>query len=73
MNSEERSNALKVWDQLYDEPEIRMDAAEQYEQLVKLAGVYQLLGLISVEEKNGMIIKATDLYASCVVGAEQGT
>ncbi|MFK0090673.1 hypothetical protein ACIQUS_25705 [Pseudomonas sp. NPDC090755] len=72
MVSDERSNALKAWDKLYDTPDIRMDAAEQYEHLVKLAGIYQLLGLISVDEKNAMIIKATDRYASAVIGAGQG-
>ncbi|MNE79805.1 hypothetical protein D3C77_265890 [compost metagenome] len=73
MNWDERDKALAAWRELYTTTQVRMDAAEQYEQLVKLAGVYQLLGLISVDEKKAMIIKATDLYANAVMGAGQGT
>lgn len=73
MNSDERNEALTVWRELFDSPEIRMVAADQYEELVRLADNYLRGGLISEEEKNALIFEATNRYASLVAGNGKGS
>ncbi|MNH34588.1 hypothetical protein D3C81_2220450 [compost metagenome] len=50
-----------------------MDAAEQYDELVSLADKYQHQGLINPDEKNAMILEATQHYAHAIEGVGQGT
>lgn len=68
MNSDEKKEALTAWREVFDRPEIRMAAPDQYEELVRLADNYQHDGLISKEEKNALIFEATNRYASLVAG-----
>ncbi|MNF16289.1 hypothetical protein D3C80_2192510 [compost metagenome] len=49
-----------------------MDAADHYDELVRLADKCQRQELISVDEKNALILKATEQYASAVEGRGQG-
>lgn len=71
MNGTERDEALAAWRGIFEAPE-KMDAVDQYEELVRLADNYQRGGLISEEEKNALIFEATNRYASLVVGVGQG-
>lgn len=73
MNSDQKREALAAWREVLETPEVRMAAADQYEELVRLADNYQRGGLISEEEKNALIFEATNRYASLVAGAGQGT
>lgn len=68
MKSDERNEALTAWREVLDRPDYRMAAADQYEELVRLADNYQRGGVISEEEKNALIFEATNRYASLVVG-----
>lgn len=72
MNGTERGEALAAWRGIFEASE-KMDAADQYEELVRLADNYQRGGLISEGEKNALIFEATNRYASLVVGVGQGT
>ncbi|WP_460421904.1 hypothetical protein [Pseudomonas sp. ZL2] len=56
MNWDERDKALAAWRELFTSREIRMDAAEQYDELVSLADKIQHQGLIDAEEKNALIL-----------------
>lgn len=73
MKSDERNEALTVWREVLDRPEYQMDAADQYEELVRLADNYQRGGLISEEEKNALIFEATNRYANLVAGDGEGS
>ncbi|MEB3840504.1 hypothetical protein [Pseudomonas guariconensis] len=68
MSSGEKGEALAAWREVLEMPEIRMEPAAQYEELVRLADNYQRGGLISEEEKNALIFEATNRYASLVAG-----
>lgn len=73
MNWDDTDKALAGWRELFTAPKIRMDAAEQYDELVSMAGKLQHQGLIDAEEKNALIREATERYASAVEGLGQGT
>ena len=73
MKSDERNEALTVWREVLDRPEYQMDAADQYEELVRLADNYQRGGLISEMEKNALIFEATNRYANLVAGDGEGS
>ncbi|MBA6065540.1 hypothetical protein [Pseudomonas mosselii] len=68
MNIDKKNEALTAWRHVLDSPEIRMAAADQYEELVRLADNYQRGGLISEEERNALIFEATNRYACLVTG-----
>lgn len=59
--------------QLLEAPENQMSFTEQYEELLKIAGGCHRRGVITKEEKNALIVKATEHYASAVKGLEEGT
>jgi hypothetical protein len=50
-----------------------MSAPEQYEELLRLAEEYCDEGFITLEERRGMIEKATANYRQAVEGLGQGT
>lgn len=58
---------------LFNRPEIRMDAEEQYEELLRLADDFGEEGIISREERRALIEKATVFYAQSVAGVGEGT
>jgi hypothetical protein len=41
MNDSRKSHALTSWGKLFNQPEIRMDAEEQYEALLRLADDFE--------------------------------
>jgi hypothetical protein len=73
MNDDRKSDALKAWEKLFHHPEIRMDAEEQYEELLRLADDFEDLGMISPEERLKLIEKATASYARSIEGVGEGT
>ncbi|MDH0638224.1 hypothetical protein N5D52_14850 [Pseudomonas sp. GD03860] len=73
MHREERDKALAAWRVLFSVPEIRMDAAEQYDELVSMADRLQHQGLIDAEDRNALILEATERYASSIEGLGEGT
>lgn len=73
MNDFRKSQALTAWETLFDKPEIRMDAEEQYEELLRLADDFEEQGLISPQERTELIRKATAFYAQSVEGVGGGT
>lgn len=71
MSIDERNTALMVCRQLFMTPDIQRDAAEQYEGLLRRADKYQRDGVISVGERNDLILEATRHYANAVEGLAQ--
>jgi hypothetical protein len=73
MNDFRKSQALTAWEKLLSQPEIRMDAEEQYEELIWLADDFEEQGVISSEERAELIKKATLSYAKSVAAVGGGT
>ena len=73
MYEDRKAHALATWHQLLEQPEIRMSAPDQYDELLRLAEEYCEEGFITREERKGMIEKATITYTHAVEGLGQGT
>lgn len=73
MNDSRKIHALIAWEKLFNNPEIRMDAEEQYEELLRLADDFEEQGIISPGERTGLIERATAFYAQSVAGVGEGT
>ncbi|MDN7139823.1 hypothetical protein KC131_04130 [Pseudomonas sp. JQ170] len=73
MTVDERAKALSAWHALFTTRDAHMGPADQYERLIGLADSYQHQDLITIEEKNAMILRATEHYASAVQTLVQGT
>ena len=63
MNDTRKTQAMATWEKLFSQPEIRMDAEEQYEALLHLADDFEDQGVLSPQERGRLIEKATALYA----------
>ncbi|CAN7563099.1 hypothetical protein [Pseudomonas umsongensis] len=68
-----REKALTTWRKLMEEPEIRMDAEEQYEELLKLADDFKQDGVINSGDWRELVEEATAFYAHSIEGLEGGT
>jgi hypothetical protein len=73
MNDFRKTQALIAWETLFTKPAIRMDAEEQYEELLRLADDFDEQGIISREERTELIRNATAFYAQSVEGVGGGT
>jgi hypothetical protein len=73
MNDMRKNQALATWEKLFDQPEIRMGAEEQYDELLRLADDFEDQGIISPQERGRLIEKATALYAQSIEGIGEGT
>ncbi|MNE96722.1 hypothetical protein D3C76_994500 [compost metagenome] len=63
---EERHSALTAL-------EFRMSFAEQFEELLKMADKCQRQGVITIEEKDALVLEATEHYSRAVEGLGQST
>lgn len=73
MNENRKNTALTAWEDLFNQPEIRMNVEEHYEALLHLADDFEDQGIISRIERGKLIEKATAFYAKSVEGIGQGT
>lgn len=73
MNDIRQTQVLASWEKLFSQPEIRMDAEEQYEALLHLADEFEDQDFISPQERARLIEKATALYARSIEGIGEGT
>jgi len=73
MNDDRKTQALSAWRKLLEEPEIRMDAEEQYDELLKLADTMEQEGLITAGEWRQLVRKAGVKFAQATEGLEGGT
>lgn len=72
MNNLMKTQALRTWYELSNQPEFRMNAEEHYEALLQLADDFEDQGLISARERGELIEKATALYAMAVEAVSLG-
>lgn len=66
MNDEAKVQAFSTWHELLVNPEIRMDAQEQYDELLRLADNFREKGIIDPEERKILIQVATLAYTRSV-------
>lgn len=70
MNDDLKGQALTTWHELLMNPAIRMNAQEQYEELIRLADNFREKGIIDLDERKTLIDVATVSYARAVEGGE---
>jgi len=73
MNDDQKAQALHAWYQLLREPQIRMDAEEQYDELLKAADEMERNGLISGGEWRDLVRKAGVAFSNATEGLGRGT
>lgn len=73
MRVEEKQKALSAWRKLLEEPELRMDAEEQYDELLKMADAMEQEGLITAAEWRQLVREASTKFAQATEGLEGGT
>ncbi|ROM84846.1 hypothetical protein BK652_09695 [Pseudomonas brassicacearum] len=73
MNDHRRDQALAAWRKLLEEPEIRMDVEEQYEELLKMADDFKVQGLIDRHDWRELVEEAGAFYAHAIEGIGEGT
>lgn len=73
MREEERKQALAAWRKLLEDPEIRMAAEEQYDELLKMADTMEQDELISPEEWRQLVRNAGVKFTKATEGLEGGT
>jgi lipopolysaccharide biosynthesis regulator YciM len=66
MNRERKDLALATWRKLLESPETRMNASEQYDELLRLADEFQHKGIIDRDERKDLVWEATSHYARAV-------
>lgn len=73
MNDDQKKRALAAWYKLLNEPEIRMDVEEQYDELLKAADEMERTGLISSSEWRKLVKEAGTAFAKAIEGVGGGT
>jgi hypothetical protein len=73
MYEDRKLQALETWHKLLDHPQIRMNAEEQYEELLRLAEEYLKQGFIDRDQRKELVTQATRRYAQAVEGVGGGT
>jgi hypothetical protein len=73
MNDDRKVQALSAWRKLLEEPEIRMDAEEQYDELLKMADAMEQEGLITAGEWRQLVREAGTRFAQATEGLGGGT
>lgn len=71
MSGDDRKEALVAWRELLTTATHTMSAAQHYEELLRMADAFGRLNLITTEEKNALILEATDHYANTVTGLKK--
>ena len=69
MYDDAKVKAFSAWHDLLVNPEDRMSAQEQYDELLRLADSFREKGIIGPEERKTLIEVATAAYARAVEGA----
>lgn len=69
MYDDAKAIALHAWYELLTNPEDRMNAQEQYDELLRLADHFREKEIIDPEERKTLIEVATATYARAVEGA----
>jgi uncharacterized protein HemY len=73
MYEDRKKKALTDWRSLLSQPDIRMDAEEQYDELLKMADSMEAEGVISHTEWRQLIRDASVVLAQAREGLEGGT
>jgi hypothetical protein len=72
MSDDRKEQALAAWRRLFDVPDIRMDAEEQYDELLKMADTMEQEGLITAGEWRQLVREAGTKFAQAIEGLGGG-
>ncbi|AZD36354.1 hypothetical protein C4K22_3612 [Pseudomonas chlororaphis subsp. aurantiaca] len=72
MYDDVKVQAFSAFHDLLTNPEVRMDAQEQYDELLRLVDNFKAKGIIDGEERKTLIEVATVAYARAVEGVGGG-
>lgn len=73
MYDDRKVDALSTFHDLLVNPEVRMNAQDWYEELIRLADRYHSKGVIDLAERRSLIEVATAAYAQAVEGVARGS
>ncbi|WP_414892470.1 hypothetical protein [Pseudomonas serboccidentalis] len=73
MSDGRKEQALAAWRKLLEDPEIRMDIEDQYDELLKMADTMEQEGLITATEWRQLVRKAGARFAQAIEGLSGGT
>lgn len=73
MNHNKKQEALAAWYQLLNEPELRMDCEEHYDELLKAADEMEGDGIITSAEWRKLVREAAAAFANATEGVGGGT
>jgi hypothetical protein len=74
MNDDLKNNdALETWYKLLNEPQLRMDCEEQYDELLKAADAMERSGLINSAEWRELVRQAGTAFSNAIEGVDGGT
>lgn len=66
MSEDRRRQALAAWHKALEEPDIRMDAEEQYEKLIAMADDFKQQGIIDKDDWRRLMGEAVGYYAHAI-------
>ncbi|WP_434604037.1 hypothetical protein J3P91_10865 [Pseudomonas sp. Z4-7] len=66
MSEDLRRQALAAWHKALKEPDIRMDAEEQYEKLIAMADDFKQQGIIGKDDWRWLMGEAVGYYAHAI-------
>lgn len=72
MNDDPKVQAFSTWHELLVNPEARMGAQDQYDELLRLADNFREKGIIGTEERKILIQVATLAYTRSVEDLSRG-
>ncbi|VVO38187.1 hypothetical protein [Pseudomonas fluorescens] len=73
MNDDQKEQALLAWRKLLEEPAIRMDPEEHYDELLKAADELERTGVINGNEWRKLVKEAGTAFANATEGLGGGT
>ncbi|MET0774092.1 MAG: hypothetical protein ABWZ65_01185 [Pseudomonas mandelii] len=68
MNDDQKKQALAAWYKLLNETDTRMDAEDQYDELLKAADEMERTGLIGSSEWRKLVQEANAAFATATEG-----
>lgn len=73
MIDDRKEQALAAWRKLLEVPGIRMDAEDQYDELLKMADTMEQDGVITAAEWRQLVRTAGEKFVQSTEGLEGGT
>lgn len=73
MNDDLKKDALDTWYKILNEPQLRMDCEEQYDELLKAADEMERTGLINSAQWRELVRQAGTAFSNAIESVDGGT